>query len=84
MQDSKCVGRPVDREAVEVMSKVCQQLAQARVNLSEIFKDDPENYFKFREIVFDCESLMAVYCDCAPIRLITGSVDDIMSNLNEE
>lgn len=71
----------VDREAVEVMSKVCQKLTHARLSLRELFEDDLNNYEKFREIIFDCEKLMAVYCDCAPIRLIAGQVDDIIKNL---
>lgn len=81
MQDTKCVRCPVDRYAVEVMSKVCQKLSEARVHLSKVFENEPENYFKFRDIIFDCESLMAIYCDCAPIKLISGQVDDIISNL---
>lgn len=84
MQDSRCVDKPVDREAVEVMSRVCQKLTQARLSLRELFENEPAPYEKFREIIFDCEKLMAVYCDCAPIRLIAGQVDDIMSNLNQE
>lgn len=70
----------MDREAVEVMSKVCQRLTQARLNLQKLFEDEPEHYLNFREAIFDCEKLMAVYCDCAPIRLISGQVDDIMKN----
>lgn len=63
------------------MSKVCQKLSQARVNLYNLLGDKPEDYNKFREEIFDCEELMAKYCDCAPIRLIAGQVDDIMANL---
>jgi hypothetical protein len=81
MLDTKCVQKCVDREVVEIMSKVCEKLSQARVNLGNLLKDQPEDYFKFREEIFDCEELMAKYCDCAPIRLIAGQVDDIMSNL---
>ena len=72
----------MDQEVVEIMSKVCQKLAHARVSLSELLGEkNPEEYFKFREIIFDCEELMARYCDCAPIRLINGDVDAIVSNL---
>lgn len=81
MQDTDCVRKPVDREVVEIMSKVCGKLAHARLHLSEIFNKDTENYKKFREIIFDCEELMAKYCDCAPIKLIAGQVDDIILNM---
>ena len=70
----------MDREAVEVMSKVCQKLSFARVSLSNMLGEDkPDEYMKFREMIFDCEELMAKYCDCAPIRLIVGDVESILS-----
>jgi hypothetical protein len=68
----------MDKEVVDIMSTVCQKLSHARVNLSKILS--PEDYSKFREIIFDCEQIMAAYCDCAPIRLIDGQVEDIMLN----
>jgi len=72
----------MDREVVEIMSKVCQKLSHARVSLGNLIgESNPEEYFKFREIMFDCEEIMAMYCDCAPIRLINGDVDAIVSNL---
>ena len=81
MPDIECVRKPVDREAIEVMSKVCQKLTLARVDLRKLFENEPDKYEKFREVIFDCEKLMAIYCDCAPIRLIAGQVDDIIKNL---
>lgn len=86
MQDTDCVQKPVDREVVELLSKVCQKLSTAKLNLSELSnlnKISPDDYFKIRNIIYDCYELMAVYCDCAPIRLIAGQVDDIMKNFEE-
>ena len=75
----------MDKEVVELMSLVCQKLAHARVCLSEILGEKkPEEYFRFRELVFDCEEIMANYCDCAPIKLIAGQVDEIIENYNKE
>lgn len=71
----------MDREVVEVMSKVCQKLSFARVSLGKLLGEQkPDEYMKFREMIFDCEELMARYCDCAPIRLISGDVDSILSS----
>jgi hypothetical protein len=71
----------MDREVVQIMSIVSQKLANARVCLSELLGENkPEDYFRFRELIFDCEELMAKYCDCAPIRLIAGDIDSILSN----
>jgi hypothetical protein len=75
----------MDKEVVELMSLVCQKLAHARVCLSEVFGEKkPEEYFRFRELVFDCEEIMAKYCDCAPIKLIAGQIDEIIENYNKE
>lgn len=82
MQATKCANRPVDREVVEIFSKISQKLTNARVELGKLLaENEPEQYFKFREIIFDCEDMMALYCDCAPIKLIAGQVDDIIKNL---
>jgi hypothetical protein len=71
----------MDREVVEVMSAISKKLAHARVCLSELLGEKkPEEYFRFRELIFDCEEIMANYCDCAPIKLIAGDIDSIMSN----
>jgi hypothetical protein len=70
----------MERKAVEVMSEVCRKLAFAKVEFAQLSKNDPETYFKFREIIHDCEEMMAVYCDCAPVRLVNGQIDEIMSN----
>jgi hypothetical protein len=81
MQDTKCASQVVDRKAIEVMSQVSQKLAFAKVNLSKLFQDKPEEYFNFRDLIYDCEELMGQYCDCAPIKLINGQIDDIIMNL---
>lgn len=74
----------MDKKAVEVMSQVTQKLVFARVSLSELFKDNPKQYLYFRELIYDCEELMSKYCDCAPIKLIAGQVDDIVMNLESQ
>lgn len=70
----------MDRIAVEVMSKVCQKLAIAKTEFYQFAKSNPENYMKLRDILHDCEELMAIYCDCAPIKLINGQINEIIEN----
>jgi len=41
----------------------------------------PEAYNEIRDILGDCQELLAVHCDTAPIRLIAGRVDEIVENL---
>jgi len=74
----------MDKEVVQIMSLICQKLTHARVCLSEMLGENkPEEYFLFRELIFDCEEIIAKYCDCAPIKLIAGQVDEIIENYKE-
>jgi len=73
----------IDRKAVEVMSQVSQKLAFAKFDLFKLLRDKPKEYFDIKDLFYDCEELMGKYCDCAPIKLINGKIDDIMTNLEE-
>lgn len=71
----------MDRETVEVMSQVAGILAKTKGVVAEkVRADDPALYTEIRNLLCDCLELMAVHCDCAPIRLIAGQVDEIMEN----
>lgn len=85
MQDTKCAAKPVDREVVELLSKVCQNLSQSKGHLADLFHQNKINfdeYGKIRNLIGDCYTLMSVHCDCAPIKLIAGQVDDIIKNID--
>lgn len=69
----------MDRDAVETMSRVARILASARSRLSTV---EPRANCEVRELLGDCQEIMAQYCDCSPIMLIAGRVDDIMENFN--
>lgn len=84
MLDTKCANKPVDKEVIELLSKVCQKLSQSKGFLGELFHQNKINfdeYSKIRNLINDSYTEMAVYCDCAPIRLISGQIDDIIENL---
>ena len=63
------------------MSRVAGILARVKGKVAEhIGSDNIEAYEEIRGLLGDCQELMAVHCDCAPIRLIAGQVHDIMLN----
>jgi hypothetical protein len=73
----------MERDTVEVMAKVAQKIAQAKKAVGDLLDKrmcNYETYAHIRDQLDDGQELMAVYCGCAPIRLITGQVDEIMSN----
>jgi hypothetical protein len=73
----------MERATVEVMAKVAQKIAQAKKAVGDLLDKrmcDYETYAYIRDQLDDGQELMAVHCGCAPIRLITGQVDEIMSN----
>ena len=64
------------------MSRVAGILARVKGKVAEhIGSDNIEAYEEIRGLLGDCQELMAVHCDCAPIMLIAGRTDDIMANL---
>ena len=61
----------IEKETVVAMSKVAQKISQARGRL----------LVEVKELLDDCQEIMALHCDCAPAQLIEGQVDIIMGNL---
>jgi hypothetical protein len=73
----------MERSAVEVMSRVAGILAKTKGIIAEKVKpEDPGLYTEIRNLLGECQEIMALHCDCAPIRLIAGQVDEIMENQN--
>mgnify|MGYP003346693192 CR=1 FL=1 len=68
----------MDRKTVETMSRVAGILAKVKTIISA----EPQLYLEIRNLLNDCQEIMALHCDCAPIRLISGQVDEIMENAN--
>ena len=72
----------MDRDTVEVMSRVAGILAKTKSVVAEkVRTEDPELYAEIRDLLGDCQEALAVHCDCAPIDLIAGKVDHILVNL---
>lgn len=73
----------MERSAVEVMSRVAGILAKTKGIIAEKVKpEDSGLYTEIRNLLGECQEIMALHCDCAPIRLIAGQVDEIMENSN--
>lgn len=76
------IGGYMDRETVETMCKVSGLLAQIKGKVAEhIMPENPDLYTEIRDLLGDCQEALAIHCDCAPIRLIAGQVDEIMENI---
>jgi hypothetical protein len=72
----------MDRDTVECMSKVAGALSLVKKKVAEKLR--PENltaYMEIRDLLCDCQEMLALHCDTAPIKLIAGRVDEIMGNL---
>ena len=64
------------------MSRVAGILSQIKGKVGENLRlENLEAYIEIRELLCDCQEILAVHCDTAPIRLIAGQVDEIMGNL---
>jgi hypothetical protein len=62
---------------IKLLSKVSENLSLLKEKIKNI---DQKNYCEFREIINDCQSDMAKFCDCAPINLISGNIKTIFDN----
>lgn len=66
-------------ETVRAMSKVAQKISLAKNEVANSLKEsDPVTYMKIRELLNDCQEIMAIHCDTSPIKLISGRVDEIV------
>lgn len=72
----------MERDTVELLSRLAQKIASMKVHLGILQENSPTEYMQVREHMNDCQEMMAIYCDCAPIKLIAGQVDDILENYN--
>jgi hypothetical protein len=72
----------MNREEVEACSRVAQKLAIAKQSASmHLREENRAAYEEISNLLGDCQEELAKMCDCAPIKLISGQVDDIMKNL---
>ncbi len=69
----------MERDTVELLCQISGKIAALKHFLAQSV--DRDVYLKAREVLSDCQALMAVHCDCAPIRLIAGQTEDIVANL---
>lgn len=69
-------------KTIECMSQVSGKIALAKDAAGRHLREsNPEAYKEIREHLNDCQELMAIFCDCAPIKLIAGNIEDIMKGL---
>lgn len=68
----------MEKETVECMCRIAGSLQKIREKLKS---RSPDLYIEVKEEIFDSLNSMAVLCDAAPISLILGEAEEIMSNL---
>ena len=56
--------------------RMAQKLACAKGELAMLKVSDYNTYSKIRDYIDDCQELMALHLDVAPIRLIKGNLVD--------
>jgi hypothetical protein len=72
----------ISKEEVETCSRIAQKLAIAKQSASiHLREDNPAAYEEIRNLLGDCQEELAIMCDCAPIKLISGQVEEILTNL---
>lgn len=69
----------ISRDTVELLSKIAQKLSKLKLDIADTV-GDKSKYMELREHINDCQDMMAIYCNCAPIRLINGNIDEILIN----
>jgi hypothetical protein len=61
----------------QLFVKIAQKLACAKGELSMLKLSDYQSYIKIRDYIDDCQELMALHLDVAPIQLIKGNLQDL-------
>jgi len=75
----------IDREVVELLSNLSKKLAFVKKQVGDLLNQNKittKEYEEIRNNLNDCQFNMATYCDCAPIKLMTGDVDAIVANFD--
>jgi len=60
----------------QLFVRMAQKLACAKGELAMLKVSDYQTYSKIRDYLDDCQELMALHLDVAPIRLIKGNLID--------
>jgi len=60
----------------QLFVRIAQKLACAKGELAMLKVSDYNAYSKIRNYIDDCQELMALHLDVAPIRLIKGDLPD--------
>jgi hypothetical protein len=68
----------MNKNIICLLSDLANKLSILKNRMKNSLKD--EEYVEFREIINDCQEEMALYCDCAPIKLISGSIKKDIEN----
>lgn len=73
----------MDIEVIKACAEVSQKLAKVKHNVAVHLREkDVAAYEDIRNQINDCQEVLAILCDCAPIKLMSGTVEEIWQNLD--
>lgn len=71
----------MDHQLLKMLCEVAQKASHAKQHLKVLLENNPKEYMEAREYLNDIQEVIAKYCDCAPIDLISANIEKIMQNL---
>lgn len=73
----------MDIEVIKACAEVAQTLAKVKHKVAiHLREKDVAAYEDIRNQINDCQEVLAILCDCAPIKLMSGRVEEIWQNLD--
>jgi hypothetical protein len=62
----------LNKDTIYLLCDLASKLSILKNKIKNSLGD--KDYTEAREMINDCQEMMAVHCDCAPIKLISGSI----------
>lgn len=68
---------------IKILIKVAKKIADAKVKLGVMADKHPIDYMNIRHSLNEIVDEMANYCNCSPIKLIFGDLEEIKKKMEE-
>lgn len=71
----------LDNDEIKLLIRVAQKVAKAKVKLGIIAERHPLQFIEVRDSLNEIVDEISKFCNCSPIRLVYGDVEDIKNRL---
>lgn len=71
----------LDNDEIKLLIRVAQKVAKAKVKLGIIAEKHPLQFIEVRDSLNEIVDEISNFCNCSPIRLVYGDVEDIKNRL---